>query len=105
MFGGDEFVDAGLVPIGEQGPLWRAGDRDGGKTVVFTSGEHFTAEGGEMSESDGLRLLRFRGAEIADNKNRVVFAAVSEQPKIRVWIGVLPDYMSRRKVVDERSGK
>ena len=104
MFGGDEFVEAGMVPISDQGPLWRIGDRDGGKTVVFTSSEHFATEGGETSEVGELRLVRFRGADIAANKNRVVFAAVSEQPKIRVWIGVLPDYMSRRQFVEERAG-
>jgi hypothetical protein len=103
IFGGDEFVDAGLVPVGDQGPLWRASDRDGGKTVVFASSEHFTADGGESSEVGGLRLVRFSGGESEAKNNRVVFAAISEQPKIRVWIGVLPDYMSREKLVEERA--
>lgn len=105
LFDGDEFIDAGLVPISEHGPLWRAGDRDAGKTVVFSSAEHFTAGGGETSERTERHLLRFRGSEIAAKQYRVVFAAVSEQPKIRVWISQLPDYMSWRKSVAKRSGE
>lgn len=101
-FGGDEFVAGGGQMSSS---IWRPGRRDGGKSVVFSSREPFRVSGRVATLREGGRwwTVRFSGAEVWEIWEEVAGELLIEgdpeaAENVRLWIAVLPDYMSRRRL-------
>jgi len=96
LFGGDEFRPAGEVAAVEGESAWQPGDRDGGKSLAFSSRAAFSI-GGRRAESQGeWWLLHFSATELAKIGEVSLESHADANVPIRRWLGVLPDYMSRR---------
>ena len=95
VFAGDEFRPVGET-AGVDETAWQPGDRDGGKSLAFSSRAAFSIGGRQAEQNGDWWLLHFSAADLAELGNISLDSRADPDIPIQRWLGVLPDYMSRR---------
>jgi len=95
LFQGDEFRPAGQTGDVDES-AWLAGDRDGGKSLAFSSRAAFSIGGRDAERNGNWWLLHFEAEDLAALGKITLESRADPNTSIQRWLGVLPDYMSRR---------